>query len=204
MIHGSRFKGNKLRLKWKDHSLVLLGMKSMKLGRNRKIVDLVVKGSDKDQSLTVSKHHVTISSEQSCVYLSDESSFGTWLNGKKLTKNEREELTQEDCIVQFGDVRWNMHMQLCEPFCKNVCRSCSRDKAKCLTFDRNDGVKEKYLMICQCCDLGRVLPELEKWDIFFRDDSFFIRDPHGDFFHLSPGSPVEASGQKIDVQLYEV
>ena len=203
LIHGSRYQGNKLRLKWKEHSLVLFGMKSMELGRNRKKVNLVIRTTDDKLNQTVSRHHATVSADKNAAYITDVSSSGTWLNGKKLGASDRQEVTTENSVVQFGDVCWNMHMQLCEPSCRNVCQSCDKDKVKCLTFDRRDGVKEKYLMICQCCDLGRVLPELENWDVFFRDGSFFIRDPHGDFFHLSPGSTVEASGQKIGVTIFE-
>ena len=204
MIHGSRFRGNKLLLKWNDYSFVLLGMKSMKLGRNRNMVDLVIRTTEKDRNITVSRHHTTISSEQNRVYISDMSSYGTWVNGKKVQNNNREELTQEDSVVQFGDICWNMHMQLCESGCKNVCRNCKKEKVKCLTFDRCDGIKEKYLMICQCCDLGRVIPELKNWDIFFRDGSFFIRDLYGECFYLSPGNPVVTSGQRMDVAAYEI
>ena len=202
-IHGKEFNCSRLRLQWNDYSFLLLGMKTMKLGRNRNMANLVIRTPDRELNLTVSKHHATISADKNAAYIANASNFGTWFNGKKLEGNEKEKVTEEDSVVQFGDVCWYMHLQLCEPTCKDVCQTCNKERVKSLTFDRCDGIKEKYLMICQCCDLGRVMPELKNWDIFYRNGSFFIKDPLGECYHLLPDTPVESSGQKFIVSTFE-
>lgn len=208
MIDGNRFKGNKIKLKINDMSIFLLGKEKIKLGRSQQYADLIVKiptnspESGNPANRTVSRHHATFEIQGDSVFMEDVSSYGTFLNGKKYHK-QKCKLKIEDTSVNFGEINWMLKPQLCQPASKTryVCQSCNcKENDICaLAFTRCDKIKEAYLVVNQCCDLGQILPKLQKWTVFFRNDSFFLRDPLFDFHYVSPNEVIEADGIKISV-----
>jgi len=106
-------------------------------------------------------------------------------------------------LIEFGDIHMQMTLQHCEMRSgRNICQTCKANKIKSMTFQRCDEEKECYILVWQCCELGRIFPELADWNVFFRNHSFFIRTPEQDFHYLRPGHSIESNGQKIQVKYF--
>jgi hypothetical protein len=59
------------------------------------------------------------------------------------------------------------------------------------------------LLIWECCELGRVIPELADWTVFFRDNAFFIRTPEQVFYYLRPGNAFTINQQTIKINYFQ-
>ncbi len=207
LVRGNARPSNKLMLEWNDHSLLVIGKDCVKLGRDPEQVDLVVRtGSGKlgprdYPNSTVSRRHAEVLYCDDVVKLFDHSTYGTYINGRR--PDSLGILVQDEALIEFGDIHWNMQIQKCETrSSRNICQTCPANKVKSLTFRRTDDEKEAYLLVWQCCELGLVIEELADWNLFFRNGTFFIRTPDQDFYYLRPGHSVESRGQRIHVRYF--
>ena len=151
---------------------------------------------------TVSRKHAELIYKHDHVELFDHSSYGTYVNGQ-LPGDEGITLP-ETALVEFGDIHWELTLQKCGfRSARNICQTCRCDKIKSAVFKRKDQEKECYLIVWQCCELGRIFEQLADWDIFYRNNAFFIRTPEQDFFYLRPGHCIESCNQKINVKYFQ-
>lgn len=208
LVHGDLYHSDKLMLEWNGFSILLLARQQLVLGRNSDSSDLIIrtgggKLSPQDYpNRTVSRKHAELIYKHDHVELFDHSSYGTYVNGQ-LPGDEGITLP-ETALVEFGDIHWELTLQKCGfRSARNICQTCRCDKIKSAVFKRKDQEKECYLIVWQCCELGRIFEQLADWDIFYRNNAFFIRTPEQDFFYLRPGHSIESCNQKINVKYFQ-
>ena len=193
----------KLMLKWNGYKFYLLSSPRITLGRSRQSCDLVVRKcgipAEEKPNRTVSREHAVVEYHEELVEIKDKSSFGTWIDQKKLS-GESATLPRE-ANIDFGDIRWHMSTQYCEQTAHGIkmCKTCLRKKIKSMTFSDNGAAKEFYLLVWQCCELGRIIEDLAGWNVFYRNNAFIIRTPEGKRKILSPGTQIECYNQTIEV-----
>ncbi len=202
------YPAEKLLLEWNGYSMFVLGKESVVFGRDPDQVDLVVRSGGGKlpptdyPNRTVSRKHATIQYRGDSVLLSDTSSYGTYINGRKPSSEGIP--IGDKATVEFGDIHWQMNMQRCSCDFRLVeCINCPAKTIKSVTFKRMDKEKECYLLVWQGCELGLVFPELADWTLFYRNGTYFIRTPRQKFFYLRPGYEIEANGQKIKVSYFQ-
>ena len=208
LVKGNLYPTDKLTLDFNGKKIFLFNNVSVKLGRDSSEVDLVVRcgggkiGPRDYPNSTVSRKHAEILYCEDSVKLFDYSSYGTYINGRKPDSSGIP--LDSGATIEFGDIHWQMSIQKCHTrLPHNICQTCTANKVKSVTFKRTDDEPECYLLIWQCCELGRVIPELTDWTVFTRNNCFFIRTPAQDFFHLRPGQEVEYNGKFIKVEYFE-
>ena len=208
LIKGNLYHADKLILEYDGISLFLINKPSVKFGKSPIDTDLLVRCGQGRMSAreypnsTVSKVHTEILYCKDSVKLFDRSSYGTYINGRK--PDSAGIPLEFNSTVEFGDIHWKMNIQKCN--CRlphNICQTCSANGIKSLTFTRVDSEPECYLLVWQCCELGRVVKALTDWTVFVRNGYFFIRTPEQEFYHLRPGHTVCANGKKINVKYFE-
>ncbi len=191
----------KLMLVWKDMRILLNSKKNVFFGRDMLKSDFVVKGSDPGENATVSRVHGEIAYAGDVVRFINHSSMGSWINDRKVDDGGVQ--LPDSSRVEFGDITWSMIIQRCQRRgSENICQSCVGNKIKSVIVKRHDDKKECYLLVWQCCELGRFIPDLEGWEIFARDGAFFIRTPEGNLSNLRPGMPVSCGGTNIEVRYF--
>jgi hypothetical protein len=208
LIKGNLYPSDKLLLEYEGNTILLVNKNSVKLGRDPEQVDLLVRcgrgkmGAREYPNSTVSRKHAEILYCEDTVKLFDYSSYGTYINGRK-PDNSGIPL-ELSATVEFGDIHWKMNIQKCNArLPHNICQTCSANKIKSVTFTRTDNEPEYYLLVWQCCELGRVIEDLMDWTIFSRNGCFFIRTPEQDFYHLRPGQTISSKEKQIKVKYFE-
>lgn len=206
LVKGNLYPAEKLTLEYNGFTIHLLNKPSVKFGRDPLQCDLIVRQrtipAKEYPNSTVSRKHAEIIYCDDTVKFFDYSSYGTYINGRK-----------PDCsgipldlsaTVEFGDIHWKMNIQQCTArLPHSICQTCSANKVKSVTFSRMDLEPECYLLIWQCCELGRVIENLTDWTIFSRNGCFFIRTPEQDFYHLRPGQTITSKDNQIKVKYFE-
>ncbi len=208
LVKGNLYRTDKLILEFEGKSLLLFNKENVVFGRDRENVDLIVRcgqgklGQKEYPNSTVSRKHAEILYCDDTVKLFDHSTYGTYINGKKPdSAGIPLDLTAD---IEFGDICWTMNIQQCAGrLAHNICQTCAANKVKSVTFKRNDKEPEYYLLIWQCCELGRLIADLTDWTIFTRNDSFFIRTPDQDFHYLRPGHPITYKNKTVNVKFFE-
>ena len=195
---------DKLLLKWKDYKIFLLASKDIRVGRVADHCDLVVRKKgvpmDEKPNRTVSRVHGIISYWGDQVVFEDKSTYGSWINNQQV---EEKTFLPEYGIIEFGDIHWKMNLQYCNGASAHpMCGFCPRKKIKSLTFERCDEDKELYFFVWQGCDLGKALPGLMGWKVFYRDNTFLISAPNEETAFLKPGIPFESNGERIEVNFF--
>ena len=207
LIKGNLYNTDRLILEWNNITIYVISAPCVKFGRDSEKSDLLVRcgmGSLSPREYpnsTVSRLHAELLYCEDTVKLFDRSSYGTYINGRK--PDSVGIPMQDNAKIEFGDIHWQMNIQHCmQRSNSNICQTCLANKIKSLTFTRTDQEPEYYLLVWQCCELGRVIEELSDWNIFFRNNSFFIRTPDQEFFHLRPGQTIESNNQQIKVKYF--
>ena len=208
IISGSAYPADKLMLEWNNLKILLIGKNHIKLGRSAEQCDLLVRTtgcgrlSPQDYpNTTVSRLHAEILYNGDFIQLFDRSSYGTYINERK--PDSAGMRIPDSATVEFGDIHWKMEIQHCESKHSHaICQSCQAKKIKSLTFTRKDREPEHYLLVWQCCELGRIIPELLDWTVFFRDNKFFIRTPEQNFHYLRPGNTFRVNDQTVKVNYF--
>lgn len=208
LVSGDLYHTEKLVLEWNGYSLFLVGKKDVLFGRDPEQVDIVVRvgggriSPREYPNATVSRKHAQLIYCEDAVKIFDHSSYGTYIDGRK--PDNAGIPVKENALVEFGDIHWMMNTQKCEMrSVRNICQTCPANAVKSMTFTRQDDEKECYLLIWQCCELGKLFPELADWNVFYRDRSFFIRTPDQKFFYLRPGHSIESNNQRINVTYFK-
>lgn len=209
IVRGNPYPADRLLLEWNGIRLLLFGKKHLKLGRAPGLCDLVVRttggghlGPKDYPNNTVSRLHAELLYGGDCVQLFDKSSYGTYIGGRR--PDSAGLPIPESATIEFGDIHWQMEQQFCRMRQGHtICRTCIASRVKAMTFTRKDREPEYYLLVWQCCELGRVIPELSDWTVFFRDNSFFIRTPEQNFYYLRPGSAFSVHQQFIKVNYFQ-
>lgn len=208
LIKGNLYPTDKLLLEYEGKAIFLLNKPSVKFGRDPEQVDLLVRcgqgklGPREYPNSTVSRKHAEILYCEDTVKLFDYSSYGTYINDRKPDSSGIP--LDLNATVEFGDIHWKMNIQKCNArLPHNICQTCSACKIKSVTFSRTDSEPEYYLLVWQCCELGRVIEDLTDWTIFSRNGCFFIRTPEQDFYHLRPGQTISSKEKQIKVKYYE-
>ena len=209
IIRGTPYPGDKLMLEWQDRKIFLLGKKHIKLGRSAEQCDLLVKTtgggrlSSRDYpNTTVSRLHTEILYNGDFIQIFDRSSYGTYINDRKPDSAGMQ--IPDSATIEFGDIHWKMDIQRCESRHSHaICQSCQAPKIRSLVFTRKDKEPEQYLLVWQCCELGRVIPELLDWTVFFRDNKFFIRTPEQNFHYLRPGNIFRINNQTVKINYFQ-
>lgn len=208
LVKGNLYPAEKLLLEYDGKKIFLLNKRSVKFGRDPEQVDLLVRcgggtlGPREYPNSTVSRKHAEILYCDDAVKLFDYSSYGTYINDRK-PDNSGIPL-ELNATVEFGDIHWKMNIQRCSArLPHNICQTCSACKIKSVTFTRTDSEPEYYLLIWQCCEMGRIIEDLTDWTIFSRNGFFFIRTPEQDFYHLRPGQTVTSQHKQIKVKYFE-
>ena len=208
LVHGDLYHSDKLMLEWNGFNILLLARPRLVLGRSAGSCDLVIHSGGSAltpqdyPNRTVSRKHAELVYSHDHVELFDHSSYGTYINGR--LPGEEGITLPDNALIEFGDIHWELTLQNCGMrSARNICQTCRCDKVKSAVFKRKDGEKECYLIVWQCCELGRVFDQLADWDIFYRNNAFFIRTPEQDFFYLRPGHSIESCNQKINVKYFQ-
>ena len=208
LIKGNLYPTDKLLLEFNNKTIFLLNKTSVKFGRDSEQVDLLVRcgqgrmGSREYPNSTVSRKHAEILYCGDTVKLFDYSSYGTYINGRK--PDSAGIPLDFTATIEFGDIHWKMCIQKCNArLPHNICQTCSANKVRSATFRRTDSEPEYYLLVWECCELGRVIEDLTDWTIFSRNGCFFIRTPEQDFYHLRPGQSIDCKGKRINVKYFE-
>ena len=207
LVKGNPYNSDRLILEWNGFSILLIAKKDVKFGRNPERVDLVVRvgggkiGPNELPNKTVSGLHTEVLYEEDTVKLFDRSTYGTYINGRKPDGIGIQ--LPDSAVIEFGNIHWKMNIQRCEMRSSSkICKTCGAHKIKSITFTRNDQEKECYLLVWQCCELGRVIEELADWSVFFRNGAFFIRTPDQEFSFLRPGGRIKSGGETIRVKYF--
>lgn len=206
LVKGNLYPAEKLTLEYNGFTIHLLNKPSVKFGRDPMQCDLLVRSrsipSGEYPNSTVSRKHAEIIYCDDTVKFFDYSSYGTYINGRK---PDRSGIPLDlSATVEFGDIHWKMSIQQCNArLPHNICQTCSANKVRSVTFSRMDSEPECYLLIWQCCELGRVIENLTDWTIFSRNGCFFIRTPEQDFYHLRPGQTIASKDNQIKVKYFE-
>jgi len=208
LIKGNLYPTDKLLLEYNGKTIFLVNKQSVKFGRDPEQVDLLVRNGGGRLShreypnSTVSRKHAEILYCDDTVKLFDYSSYGTYINARK--PDSAGIPLENNALIEFGDIHWQMNIQKCNArLPHNICQTCSAGKIKSVTFCRKDSEPEYYLLIWQCCELGRIIEELTDWTIFARNGCFFIRTPEQDFYHLRPGQIVRVNDKQINVKYFK-
>lgn len=207
LVKGLLYSTRELIITWNGKTIYLVNRPEVVFGRDKQSNLIVRSGKgiltpqDYPNS-TVSRKHASILYEQNTVKLFDFSTYGTYINGRRPTDSGIQ--LDDRATIEFGDIHWNMEIQKCRGrLPHNICQSCSADKIKSITFTRQDDEPEYYLLVWQCCELGRIIPELSDWTVFSRNECFFIRTPEQDFHHLRPGKKIESGNNSIEVTYFK-
>lgn len=208
VVRGNPYLENRLTLEWNGNRILLFGGKrTMTLGRSSSC-DLVVRtrgngslGPQDYPNNTVSRVHSELQYNGDSVQLFDKSRHGTFINNYNLAGGD---VTLPDSAdLEFGDIYWHMELQTCRMRQSHViCQTCVANPVRSLTFVRKDHEPECYLLVWQCCELGRLFPDLADWVVFFRDNAFFIRTPDQNFNYLRPGSAFNVNRQEIRIDYF--
>lgn len=208
LIKGNLYPTDKLLLEYNGKQFFLLNKSSIKFGRDPEQVDLLVRcgqgkmGAREYPNSTVSRKHAEILYCDDTIKLFDYSSYGTYINDQKPDSSGIP--LELNATVEFGDIHWKMSIQKCNArLPHNICQTCSANKIKSVTFTRTDSEPEYYLLVWQCCELGRTIEDLMDWTIFSRNGCFFIRTPEQDFYHLRPGQVISSKEKQIKVKYFE-
>jgi hypothetical protein len=208
LIKGNLYPADKLQLEYNGKTIFLLNKPSVKFGRDPQQVDLLVRCGQGRLSpreypnSTVSRKHAEILYCDDTVKLFDYSSYGTYINGRK--PDSAGIPLDLNTTVEFGDIHWKINIQKCNArLPHNICQTCTANRVKSVTFTRQDEEPECYLLIWQCCELGRVIEDLTDWTIFSRNGCFFIRTPEQDFYHLRPGQKIISKDKQIQVKYFD-
>ena len=208
LIKGNLYPADKLQLEYNGKTIFLLNKPSVKFGRDPQQVDLLVRCGQGRLSpreypnSTVSRKHAEILYCDDTVKLFDYSSYGTYINGRK--PDSAGIPLDLNTTVEFGDIHWKINIQKCNArLPHNICQTCTANRVKSVTFTRQDAEPECYLLIWQCCELGRVIEDLTDWTIFSRNGCFFIRTPEQDFYHLRPGQKIISKDKQIQVKYFD-
>ena len=209
IIRGAAYPADKLMLEWNDRKILLIGKSHIKLGRSAEQCDLLVRTTGggrltpKDYpNTTVSRLHAEILYNGDFIQLFDRSSYGTYINERK--PDSAGMRIPDSATIEFGDIHWKMEIQRCDSRHSHaICQSCQAPKIRSLVFTRKDKDPEQYLLVWQCCELGRVIPELLDWTVFFRDNKFFIRTPEQNFHYLRPGNIFRVNDQTVRVNYFQ-
>ena len=208
LIDGNLYPADKLLLEYDGKTIFLFNKESVKLGRDASAVDLVVRcgggrlSPREYPNSTVSRKHAEILYCNDTVKLFDYSSYGTYINGRK--PDSAGIPLEQGASIEFGDICWRMNIQKCYTrLPHNICQTCTANKIRSVTFSRSDSEPEYYLLIWQCCELGRVIEDLSDWTIFTRNGCFFIRTPEQNFYHLRPGQTVTSGDKQIKTRYFE-
>lgn len=206
-VKGNLYPTEKLCISWNGNNILLLGKENIKFGRTPEETDLLIRagggklGPRDYPNSTVSRVHAEVLYCEDTVKFFDRSTYGTYINGRK--PDSAGIPIPDKALIEFGDIHMQMTLQHCEMRSgRNICQTCKANKIKSMTFQRCDEEKECYILVWQCCELGRIFPELADWNVFFRNHSFFIRTPEQDFHYLRPGHSIESNGQKIQVKYF--
>ena len=208
LIKGNFYPATKLILEYNGKQIFLFNQHGIKFGRDVDQVDLLVRcgrgkmGPKEYPNSTVSRKHAEIVYCGDTVKLFDYSSYGTYINGRK--PDSAGIPLEQSATIEFGDIHWQMNIQKCyDRLPHNICQTCTANRIKSVTFKRTDSEPEYYLLVWQCCELGRIIEDLADWTVFARNKSFFIRTPSQEFYHLRPGQPIECNNKKISVKYFE-
>ena len=209
LIEGLPYPEDRLILEWNGISLFLIGRRNVKLGRSPELCDLVIRTRDGGRlgphdkpNNTVSRIHTEILYNGDFVQLLDKSRWGTYVNGLRPDGVGVE--IPENATIEFGDIHFQASLQYCRKRQSHTyCQTCIASRIKSMTFVRKDRDPECYLLVWQCCELGRVIPELSDWTVFFRDDAFLIRTPEQKFHYLRPGIPIKSNQLLIKVNYFQ-
>ena len=206
LIKGNLYPADKLLLEYNGFNIYLINKPSVKFGRDSMQCDLLVRSRsippNEYPNSTVSRKHAEIIYCDDTVKLFDYSSYGTYINGRK--PDSAGIPLDTGVTLEFGDIHWKMNIQQCSArLPHNICQTCTANKVRSVTFSRMDCEPECYLLIWQCCELGRVIENLTDWTIFSRNGCFFIRTPEQDFYHLRPGQTITSKDNQIKVKYFE-
>ena len=207
-VSGNLYHADSLILEWNGYKILLLSKIKTILGRTAENSDLLVRAGGGKLSpreypnQTVSRVHAELCYMKDHVLLIDHSSYGTYVNGNHTPKDGIK--LPSKAIIEFGDIHWKMSLQLCSAkSARNICQTCRMEHVKSLVFRRTDNEKKCYLFVWQCCELGMIFEELTDWDIFYRNNAFFIRTPEQEFFYLRPGHAIKSNNQTINVTYFQ-
>ena len=208
LVSGELYNTDKLLLEWNGYSIILIGKKRVVFGRDQEKSDLLVRvgggklSSREYPNSTVSRRHAELLYCENHVKIFDHSSYGTYINGRK--PDSAGIPIPDKALFEFGDIHWNMHMQHCgKRSSRNVCQSCPANEIKSITFTRTDSEKECYILLWQCCELGKLFEQLAGWNVFYRNNAFFIRTPEQDFCYLTPGHEINCNEHLIKVKYFQ-
>lgn len=209
IISGTPYPTEKLMLEWNTRKILLIGKKHIKLGRSVEQCDLLVRTtgcgrlSPQDYpNTTVSRLHAEILYNGDFIQIFDRSTYGTYINERKPDSPGMQ--IPDFATVEFGDIHWKMEIQHCESRHSHaICQTCQARKIKSLVFTRKDREPEHYVLVWQCCELGRIFSELLDWTVFFRDNKFFIRTPEQNFHYLRPGNIFRVNDQTVKVNYFQ-
>lgn len=209
LIGGHPYQGDRMLIEWKDKRLLLFGKKHLKLGRSPDLCDLIVRttadgrlGPQDYPNNTVSRIHAEIQYNGDSVRIFDKSTYGLYVNG--LRPDETGIQIPDDATVEFGDINMQFNLQRCQMRQSNmICQTCVSNRIKSMTMNYSRHESTCYLLIWECCELGRVFPELADWTVFFRDNAFFIRTPEQVFYYLRPGNAFTINQQTIKINYFQ-
>ncbi len=209
LIGGHPYPGDGMVLEWKDKRLLLFGKKHLKLGRSPELCDMVVRttaggriGPQDYPNNTVSRVHAEIQYNGDSVRIFDRSTYGLFING--LRPDEAGMPIPESATAEFGDIYMQMNLQYCRMRQSHtICQTCVANRIKSMTLTYKGHESEYCLLVWVCCELGRVIPELADWTVFFRNNSFFIRTPEQNFYYLRPGSAFTINQNTIKVSCFQ-
>lgn len=203
------------------YNLYVVGKSSMKIGRfkkwetvtkDHKIIrgtsDLLIRkpelSTEDWPNSTVSSTHGILSFAGRTLSYQDASSFGTMINGGDWLVRKQQELPCDKVAVMgVGEIYLDLEPCACAPRKGDaMCKDCVRMPGSvCSAVLRHqENVSEGYLMIQGCCDLGKVLPLLDKWILYKTKDGFEVRKPDGSSCRLTIGERVIYGGVTMDVE----
>ena len=194
-VQGNLHECDRLTLSIGGHLYQIIGKNGVKLGRDSEQVDLIIAdmlsaASQKEHpNNTVSRVCAEILYCGENVLFFDRSRHGTFINGIK-PRSEGIPVANE-AVIEFGDIHWRMVIQHCEGKpAEPICKACLGHGVKSLTFVREDRVPESYLLVWECCELGRLDQRLAGFRVYRRNGGFFLRTPDGLFQYLAPGRAI--------------
>jgi len=207
-VHGKIYECDRLTLTIGDHHYQIIGKNHVKLGREPDCVDLVIADMLSAKSLrehpnnTVSGVHTEIHYCGENVLFFDRSRHGTFING---IRPRSEGITvPNEAVIEFGDIHWRMEIQHCEhkPV-ESICKACLGHGVKSLTFARKDRVRESYMLVWECCELGYLDRRLAGFAVYRRNGGFILRSPDNQCQYLVPGRRVTCQDTTLEVSYFK-
>ena len=210
-VSGHTYVCDMLTLEWGGVQYHICGKDTVKLGRKSELNDFSIldwenAGNDHEwPNNTVSRRHAQIHYCIDTAFLTDSSSFGTFIDGIKSEIADKSRIPlPATAEIRMGDIALQMEMQRCEQRPEApVCKNCMAGKVKAVTLFRKDALPEVYLMIWQCCDLGKLDRKLEGFTVFRRNGGFIIRKPDGNFTNLIPNETITYDNMAIEVKTFK-